>query len=102
MRNTGGGGSRITADDQLADGRVDRDAALASLDAAGHRIGGRDRLAAGSVQSRGKRLDAGVAGTEAVVGGQDGLAVAAGEVHRTCIAAGGVAVRVVGRDGDVA
>ena len=42
-----------------------------------------------------------VAGGEGVVGRQDGLAVAAGEVDRAGVAGGHVAVGVVGGDGDV-
>src|SRR6266849_4880867 len=51
MTSTGNGRGRIPADDQLAGGgRVDRDAALASFDATGRRVGGRYRLAAIGLQ----------------------------------------------------
>ena len=46
-------------------------------------------------------VDAGVAGGEGVVGRQDRLGVAAGEVDRAGVAGGDVAVSVKGRDRDV-
>src|SRR5207245_1566812 len=82
--------------------RVDDDTALAAGDRARARVGGGERAAARGLEGGAEAMDASVGGDERVVGRQGGLAVAAAEAHGAEIAGGGVAVSILGGDGDVA
>src|SRR5206468_1665094 len=76
-------------------GGVDGDRVARAGDGTVGRVGGGDRLAAGGLERAAER--AGAAG-ERAVGGQDGLAIAAREVHRAEVAGGRVVELVLGRD----
>ena len=63
-------------------------------------IGGGDRLRAGRLEGDARRSPVSAA-VKVVIGRQDGLGVAAGELHGTGVAGSDVAVGIQGRDGEV-